>query len=66
MKPQGCFTALVTPFQKDGRLDEAALRRLLHLQLEGGVAGLVPCGSTGEAATLTQIPAVCRRSGSRR
>jgi len=53
MKPQGCFTALVTPLQKDGRLDEAALRRLLHLQLEGGVAGLVPCGSTGEAATLT-------------
>lgn len=52
-KLQGCYTALVTPFQKDGRLDEAAFRRLVRLQLKGGVAGLVPCGSTGEAATLT-------------
>ena len=49
----GCLTALVTPFQKDGRLDEAALRRLVLMQLKGGVSGLVPCGSTGEAATLT-------------
>lgn len=53
MKLEGCYTALVTPFQKDGRLDEPSFRRLVRLQLKGGVAGLVPCGSTGEAATLT-------------
>lgn len=53
MKWEGCYTALATPFAKDGRLDEAALRRLLAAQLAGGVSGLVPCGSTGEAATLT-------------
>jgi 4-hydroxy-tetrahydrodipicolinate synthase len=53
MKLEGCYTALVTPFQKDGRLDEPAFRRLVRLQLKGGVSGLVPCGSTGEAATLT-------------
>lgn len=53
MKFEGCYTALVTPFGKDGRLDEEAYRRLLHRQLKGGVAGVVPCGSTGEAATLT-------------
>ena len=50
---QGCLTALVTPFQKDGSLDEPAFRRLVRLQLKGSVSGLVPCGSTGEAATLT-------------
>ncbi|MDE2039703.1 MAG: 4-hydroxy-tetrahydrodipicolinate synthase [Elusimicrobia bacterium] len=53
MRLQGCYTALVTPFQKNGRLDETALRRLIDLQLAGGTAGLVPCGSTGESATLT-------------
>ncbi len=50
---QGCLTALVTPFGRDGRLDPVALRRLAQLQLAGGVSGLVPCGSTGEAATLS-------------
>lgn len=49
----GCWTALATPFDKSGAVDEAALRRLVRFQLDGGVAGLVPCGSTGEAATLT-------------
>jgi 4-hydroxy-tetrahydrodipicolinate synthase len=53
MNLAGCHTALVTPFQKDGRLDERAFRRLVDLQISGGVTGLVPCGSTGEAATLT-------------
>jgi 4-hydroxy-tetrahydrodipicolinate synthase len=53
MRFQGCYTALVTPFQKDGRLDESAFRRIVRLQLKGGITGLVPCGSTGEAATLT-------------
>ncbi len=53
MKFQGSYTALVTPFDKAERLDEETLRRLVALQLKGGTAGLVPCGSTGEAATLT-------------
>jgi 4-hydroxy-tetrahydrodipicolinate synthase len=48
----GVFTALVTPFTDQGALDEAALRRLVKRQIEGGVAGLVPCGTTGEAATM--------------
>jgi 4-hydroxy-tetrahydrodipicolinate synthase len=49
---QGTMTALVTPF-RGGQLDEAALRRLVQLQLAGGVDVLVPCGTTGEGATLT-------------
>jgi 4-hydroxy-tetrahydrodipicolinate synthase len=47
----GCFTALVTPF-RDGRLDEKAFRRFIEFQIENGVTGLVPCGTTGESATL--------------
>jgi 4-hydroxy-tetrahydrodipicolinate synthase len=49
---RGAFTALVTPFAADGSLDEAAFERLLEAQLAGGVAGLVPCGTTGESPTL--------------
>jgi 4-hydroxy-tetrahydrodipicolinate synthase len=49
----GSYTALVTPFDTAGRLDEEAYRELVVRQLKGGTAGLVPCGSTGEAATLT-------------
>ena len=49
----GCGTALVTPFQRDGAVDEAALRRLVEWQIVEGVHFLVPCGSTGEAATMT-------------
>lgn len=49
---QGCFTALVTPF-RDGTLDERALHDLVELQIGAGIDGLVPCGSTGEAATLS-------------
>jgi 4-hydroxy-tetrahydrodipicolinate synthase len=48
----GVFTALVTPFLDDGALDEHGLRRLVRRQVAGGVAGLVPCGTTGEAVTL--------------
>ena len=48
----GVYTALVTPFQGDGALDEQGLRRLVRRQIAGGVAGLVPCGTTGEAVTL--------------
>ena len=49
---QGVLTALVTPF-RDGALDERALVELVELQIEAGVDGLVPCGSTGESATLS-------------
>jgi 4-hydroxy-tetrahydrodipicolinate synthase len=48
----GCLTALVTPFA-GGDVDRRALAELVELQIAGGVHGLVPCGSTGEAATLT-------------
>ena len=49
---QGTMTALVTPLRA-GAVDEEALRRLVHQQLSGGVDVLVPCGTTGEGATLT-------------
>ncbi len=49
---KGCLTALVTPF-RDSRIDEEALASLIEFQIESGVAGLVPCGSTGESATLS-------------
>ncbi len=52
MKLNGTFTALVTPF-KDDLVDESALKELIDFQLREGVDGLVPCGSTGEAATLS-------------
>ena len=48
----GLYTALITPFTDAGEVDEFALRRLVRRQIEGGVAGLVPCGTTGEAVTL--------------
>ncbi len=50
---RGAITALVTPFTPDGRLDEAALRALVAWQVEQGIDGVVPVGSTGEAATLS-------------
>ncbi len=49
---QGAFTALVTPF-KNGEIDQDAYRALIEWQIEQGIDGLVPCGTTGEAATLT-------------
>lgn len=51
---RGCATALVTPFTGDGAIDEAALTRLIEYQLSGGVKLLVPCGTTGESATMTE------------
>lgn len=48
----GCGTALVTPFTTDGEVDERALRKLVDWQIDEGIHFLVPCGSTGEAATL--------------
>ena len=49
----GCGTALATPFTTGGAVDERALRALVDWQLDEGIDFLVPCGSTGEAATLT-------------
>ncbi len=49
---EGVFTALVTPFRA-GAVDEAALRELVERQVAAGVDGVVPCGSTGESATLS-------------
>ncbi|HON85678.1 MAG TPA: 4-hydroxy-tetrahydrodipicolinate synthase [Syntrophorhabdaceae bacterium] len=51
MELKGVYTALVTPF-KDYNMDEESFLRLLDMQLKAGIDGLVPCGSTGEAATL--------------
>lgn len=50
---KGCGTALVTPFTKDGAIDEPALRKLVDWQIAEGIHFLVPCGSTGEAVTMT-------------
>jgi len=50
---RGTITAVITPFKKDGSIDEDALRRLVTFQEENGVSAIVPCGSTGESATLT-------------
>jgi 4-hydroxy-tetrahydrodipicolinate synthase len=49
---QGSFVAIVTPF-KDGKVDEQAFRDLLQFHIDNGTQGIVPCGTTGESATLT-------------
>jgi 4-hydroxy-tetrahydrodipicolinate synthase len=48
---KGVFVAIITPF-KNGKIDEEALRGLIDFQIAGGVDGIVPCGTTGESATL--------------
>lgn len=50
----GCGTALVTPFTRDGAVDEAAVRRLARRQVDAGIHFLVPCGTTGESPTLSE------------
>lgn len=49
----GCGTALVTPFKRDGSLDETGVSRLAKRQIDAGIHFLVPCGTTGEVPTLT-------------
>jgi 4-hydroxy-tetrahydrodipicolinate synthase len=51
---RGCATALVTPFKSDGAIDEERLQALVGRQITGGVRLLVPCGTTGESATMTE------------
>ena len=51
---RGCATALVTPFKADGSIDEERMRALVDRQINGGVRLLVPCGTTGESATMTE------------
>jgi 4-hydroxy-tetrahydrodipicolinate synthase len=50
---KGCFVATVTPFDEKGQIDEQALRNHIDFLLSQGVAGIVPCGTTGESATLS-------------
>lgn len=50
---RGCGTAIVTPFTREGTVDVETLRKLVEWQLEEGIDFLVPCGSTGEAQTLS-------------
>jgi 4-hydroxy-tetrahydrodipicolinate synthase len=52
LKLRGALTALVTPFREDGGLDLPAFHALVRWQVESGIRGLVPCGTTGEGATL--------------
>lgn len=49
----GAFTALITPF-RNGEIDFPQLRELVEFQIAGGIDGLVPCGTTGESATMTE------------
>ena len=50
---KGAFTAIITPFDKNYQVDETKFRELIDFQIGNGINGLVPCGCTGEAATLT-------------
>ena len=50
----GCGTALVTPFRRDGSVDEDGVRRLARRQIDAGIHFLVPCGTTGESPTLSE------------
>ena len=50
----GCGTALVTPFTREGAVDEVAVRRLARRQIDAGIHFLVPCGTTGESPTLSE------------
>lgn len=52
MRIAGCYTAIVTPF-KNGAVDFQTLEKLLQMQIDGGVAGIVPVGTTGECPTLS-------------
>ncbi|MCY3022549.1 MAG: 4-hydroxy-tetrahydrodipicolinate synthase [Planctomycetota bacterium] len=52
-RPEGVWTALVTPFDRKGKLDSATLKRMIEFQVAQGVTGVVPAGTTGESPTLS-------------
>ena len=52
-RPHGLWTALVTPFSTDRQVDHDSFRRLIEFQVEEGVDGVLPCGTTGESPTLS-------------
>ncbi|HXH70960.1 MAG TPA: 4-hydroxy-tetrahydrodipicolinate synthase [Pyrinomonadaceae bacterium] len=51
---RGCGTALVTPFHKDGSIDDECFKKLVERQIKGGVKILIPCGTTGESVTMDE------------
>src|SRR5947209_4947592 len=51
---RGCATALVTPFKKDGSVDDACFQKLVERQIKNGMKLLVPCGTTGEGVTMSE------------
>lgn len=51
---RGCGTALVTPFHKDGSIDDQCFKKLVERQIKNGVKLLIPCGTTGESATMSE------------
>ena len=50
---KGVFTAIITPFKEDGSVDEECLKKLIDFNIDNGVSGIVPCGTTGESPTLS-------------
>jgi 4-hydroxy-tetrahydrodipicolinate synthase len=52
MKLKGVFTAIITPFKEDESIDEDALKELIDFNIDNGISGIVPCGTTGESPTL--------------
>ena len=54
-KLRGAFTALVTPMLEDGSIDYEGFRSLVRYQLDNGITGLLPLGTTGETPTLEEV-----------
>lgn len=50
---RGVYTAIITPFKEDGSLDKQCFKRLIEFNIENGINGIVPCGTTGESPTLS-------------
>ncbi len=68
---EGAYTAIVTPFNRDGTVDFGKLRELVELQVKGGMDGIVPVGTTGESPTLdyqehAQVIETCINAANRR
>jgi 4-hydroxy-tetrahydrodipicolinate synthase len=50
---KGCYVAVVTPFKSNGSIDEEGFRSNIEFLIERGISGIIPCGTTGESATLS-------------